>query len=153
MDIRKIKKLMDLIEASDLAEVEIVEGEESIRLTRASAMQMQMPMMPQQQMQMPMQAAPAQMSHASSVAVEEAPVQTGHQVASPMVGTYYASPKPEAPDFVKVGDSVQVGDTLCIIEAMKIFNTIEADKSGKVKAVLKGAGDAVEYGEALFIIE
>lgn len=145
---------MDLLQASDLAEVEIVEGEESIRLTRPSAMQAQMPVqMPMQMPMMQQQGAAQPQPSANAVEVEIAAKVTGHEVKSPMVGTYYSSPKPDAADFVKVGDSVKEGDTLCIIEAMKIFNTIEADKSGKVKAVLKSAGDAVEYGETLVVIE
>jgi len=152
MDIRKIKKLIDLLEDSNLCELEIQEGEESIRLSRASS------------------AAPAvasvAMPAAAPVAAPAAPAQAaseesdtsndlpdGEAVTSPMVGTYYASPKPDAPDFVKVGDTVKEGDVLCIVEAMKIFNQIEADKSGKIVAILRESGDPVEFGETLFVIK
>lgn len=147
MDIRKIKKLIELLEDSNLHEMEIKEGEESIRLCRGSSA---VPLAPA-----PM-AAPAPVAAAPAVAESESPADTvdeGDAVTSPMVGTYYAAPKPGEPDFVKVGDSVAAGDVLCIIEAMKIFNQIEADRAGKVVSILKQSGDPVEYGESLFIIE
>jgi acetyl-CoA carboxylase biotin carboxyl carrier protein len=149
MDIRKVKKLIEMLEESSLAEIEINEGEESIRISRTSSvmpqMQMQAPMMA------PMAAAPvageAPKAEAGSTAVE------GHSVTSPMVGTFYRSASPGAKPFVEVGQQVNVGDTLCIIEAMKMLNEIEADKAGVVKAILKENAQPVEYGEALFVIE
>ena len=151
MDIRKIKKLIELLEDSDLAEMEIVEGEESIRLSRMSALAMPQPVSSPQVMSAaaPIPGASPAETQVSSV---QAQASKGHEVKSPMVGTYYDSTG-EADPFVKVGDNVEVGDTLCIIEAMKIFNQIEADKSGVIKAMLKSAGDPVEYDETMFIIE
>ncbi len=147
MDIRKIKKLIDLIEESDIAEIEISEGEESVRISRYSSV------------------APAQ--YAAPVAVPAAPAAsapvpaaapaeesfTGHVIKSPMVGTFYRSASPGSAPFVEVGQTVSAGQTLCIIEAMKIMNQIEADKSGVIKAVLAENGQPVEYGQPLFIIE
>ena len=152
MDIRKIKKLIELLEESDLAEMEIVEGEESIRLSRMSTVQLsQAASSPQVISAAPPTAMPA--SGESQINAGQVQPSRGHEVKSPMVGTYYDSTGPDADPFVKVGDNVEVGDTLCIIEAMKIFNQIEADKSGVIKAMLKSAGDPVEYDETLFIIE
>ncbi|MFT5112226.1 MAG: acetyl-CoA carboxylase biotin carboxyl carrier protein [Parasphingorhabdus sp.] len=150
MDIRKVKKLIELLEESQLSEIEISEGEESIRLSRLSSG--------------PVYAAPPAMPYAAQpVALPEAassdvpapsePQISGHKVTSPMVGTYYASSSPDEAAFVSVGSEVSAGETLCIIEAMKIFNQIEADKSGTIKKILKNTGDPVEYGETLFIIE
>ncbi|OAI19256.1 acetyl-CoA carboxylase biotin carboxyl carrier protein subunit [Methylomonas koyamae] len=142
MDIRKIKKLIDLIEESDIAEIEISEGEESVRISRYSA------------------AAPIQYAAPAAVAAAPAPAAapaeeriSGHAVKSPMVGTFYRSASPGSAAFVEVGQSVSVGQTLCIIEAMKILNQIEADKSGKIKQILVENGHPVEYGQPLFIIE
>jgi acetyl-CoA carboxylase biotin carboxyl carrier protein len=153
MDIRKIKKLIDLLEDSNLCELEIQEGEESIRLSRASsaAPVQAAPMAAPLQVAAPA-AAPAPASDApSGDASTDLP--DGEAVTSPMVGTYYSSPKPDAPEFVKVGDTVKEGDVLCIVEAMKIFNQIEADKSGKIVAIMKESGDPVEFGETLFVIK
>ena len=148
MDIRKVKKLIEMLEESSLAEIEINEGEESIRISRASTV------MPQMQMQAPMMAAPVA---AAPVASEPSRAETesieGHTVTSPMVGTFYRSSSPGAKPFVEVGQQVNLGDTLCIIEAMKMLNEIEADKAGIVKAILKENAQPVEYGEALFVIE
>ena len=152
MDIRKIKKLIELLEDSDLAEMEIIEGEESIRLSRMSTIQVpQAASTPQIISASPQMSVPAGGETQPSPA--QAQVSRGHEVKSPMVGTYYDATSPDADPFVKVGDNVEVGDTLCIIEAMKIFNQIEADKSGVIKAMLKSAGDPVEYDETLFVIE
>ncbi len=152
MDIRKIKKLIELLEESDLAEMEIVEGEESIRLSRASSVaSAAVAPMPQVIHAATPTVAPAPNQEAA--ASEPASATSGHEVKSPMVGTYYDASSPDADPFVKVGDNVEVGDTLCIIEAMKIFNQIEADKSGVVKAMLKSTGDPVEYDEVMFVIE
>ncbi|MCK9607419.1 MAG: acetyl-CoA carboxylase biotin carboxyl carrier protein [Methylomonas sp.] len=144
MDIRKIKKLIDLIEESDIAEIEIREGEESVRISRYSAAaQLQYTAAPV--------AAPASLAPAAVVPAEEKI--SGHVVKSPMVGTFYRSASPGSPSFVEVGQSVAVGQTLCIIEAMKILNQIEADKSGKIKQILVENAHPVEYGQPLFIIE
>ena len=143
MDIRKIKKLIEIIEESDIAELEIKEGEESIRISRYSA-------------------APAQIAYAQAPALQVAAMVTatpaeekitGHVVKSPMVGTFYRSASPGTKVFVEVGQAVLSGDTLCIIEAMKILNQIEADKSGIVTQILVENAEPVEYGQPLFIIE
>jgi acetyl-CoA carboxylase biotin carboxyl carrier protein len=149
MDIRKIKKLIELLDESGIAEIEIKEGEESVRITRQSA-------------SIPMAAAPVAMAAApiaaapAAAAAETAPAEeeiSGHKVTSPMVGTFYRSSSPGAPSFTEVGKQVSEGDTLCIIEAMKILNQIEADKSGTVKAILVDDGQPVEFGQPMFIIE
>jgi acetyl-CoA carboxylase biotin carboxyl carrier protein len=144
MDIRKIKKLIEIIEESDIAELEIKEGEESIRISRYSAAPAAVTYAPA-----PAAAAPAA---APAVAPAEEKI-TGHVVKSPMVGTFYRSASPGTKVFAEVGQSVQVGDTLCIIEAMKILNQIESDKSGTVTKVLVENAEPVEYGQPLFIIE
>ena len=148
MDIRKIKKLIDLIEESDIAEIEISEGEESVRISRYSAAA------PVQYAAPAAVAAPAVASVAAPAPVAPAEEKiSGHVVKSPMVGTFYRSASPGSPSFVEVGQSVSVGQTLCIIEAMKILNQIEADKSGKVKQIMVENAHPVEYGQPLFIIE
>ena len=145
MDIRKIKKLIELVEESGINELEISEGEESVRICRGAPM-VAAPLM---------QAAPIAASVAAPIAapVEAAPVQTGHIVRSPMVGTFYASTSPDAPSFTEIGKHVNAGDTLCIIEAMKMMNQIEADKSGVIKEILAQNEDAIEFDQPLFIIE
>ena len=153
MDIRKVKKLIELLEESGIAEIEIHEGEESVRISRNN----QMPPAMYAAAPAPVAAAPA--PAAAPVAAEPAAdestpaVPSGHQVTSPIVGSFYNAPSPSAKAFVEVGSSVSVGDTLCIIEAMKIMNQIEADKAGVIKAVLAENGDPIEFGQALFIIE
>lgn len=148
MDIRKVKKLIELIEESDIAEIEIHEGEESVRISRTSSMA------PAIAMQMQAAApAPATAGSAPSADAEPAEVISGHQVLSPMVGTFYRAPTPGAKIFVEEGQRVNSGDTLCIIEAMKILNQIESDLSGVVKKVLVENGQPVEYNQPLFIIE
>ena len=152
MDIRKVKKLIELLEESGIAEIEIHEGEESVRISRHSSA----PQAPMAYMQAPMAAAapaPVAAPVASTADAGGSDLPSGHQVTSPIVGTFYRSSSPTAKSFVEVGKSVNVGDTLCIIEAMKIMNQIESDKSGVVKAVLAENGDPVEYGQPLFIIE
>ena len=144
MDIRKIKKLIDLIEESDIAEIEISEGEESVRISRYSAAPVQYATAP---------AAPVQIAVTPAAAAPVEEKVTGHALKSPMVGTFYRSASPGSEAFVQVGQSVSVGQTLCIIEAMKILNQIESDKSGKIKQVLVENGHPVEYGQPLFIIE
>ncbi|VYU21866.1 acetyl-CoA carboxylase biotin carboxyl carrier protein [Metakosakonia massiliensis] len=156
MDIRKIKKLIELVEESGIAELEISEGEESVRISRAPA-NTGFPVMQQAYaapvMQQPALAgavAPA----APAPAAEPAAAQiSGHIVRSPMVGTFYRTPSPDAKAFCEVGQKVNVGDTLCIVEAMKMMNQIEADKAGVVKAILVESGQPVEFDEPLVVIE
>ncbi|MBG7601898.1 MAG: acetyl-CoA carboxylase biotin carboxyl carrier protein [Gammaproteobacteria bacterium] len=159
MDIRKIKKLIELVEASDVAEIEINEGEDSIRISRIGSAPPPIMAMPQiMQTALPPAGAAATVPaaaaepHAAPVAEEE-PAHTGHTVNSPMVGTFYRSASPESSAFVEVGKSVTEGDTLCIIEAMKILNQIESDTSGTVKKILVENGQPVEYNQPLFVIE
>ncbi|KAF7765182.1 acetyl-CoA carboxylase biotin carboxyl carrier protein [Pseudoalteromonas undina] len=155
MDIRKIKKLIELVEESGIAELEITEGEESVRINRnnMSAGPAYAQFAPQQYA--PAAPAPAATAPSAPAAVEsEAPAgPTGHQVKSPMVGSFYAAASPEAPAYVEVGSQVKVGDTLCIVEAMKMMNQIESDKAGTVKAILVENGEPVEFDQPLFIIE
>jgi acetyl-CoA carboxylase biotin carboxyl carrier protein len=152
MDLRKVKKLIDLVSESGIAELEITEGEETVRISRYGQAQPQAIMYPQHQSFMPAPAAPA----AAPAAIEAAPAVAaqpdGHTVKSPMVGTFYRASSPGSKNFVEVGQSVNAGDTLCIIEAMKLLNEIEADQSGVIKAILVENGQPVEYGEPLFII-
>ena len=149
MDLRKLKKLIDLVEESGISELEVTEGEEKVRISRHLP-NSQAPV----QFAQPYIAAPAAPQAAAPVAAAEnaAPAIEGHVVKSPMVGTFYRAPSPDAKTFVDVGSSVSAGDTLCIIEAMKLLNEIEADKSGVIKAILVENGQPVEYGEPLFII-
>ncbi|KGQ26209.1 acetyl-CoA carboxylase biotin carboxyl carrier protein [Gallibacterium anatis] len=155
MDIRKIKKLIELVEESGIMEIEISEGEESVRISRGSAVAAAAPVAPQPIIVPP--AAPAAVATPTAAPVAapaaEANAISGHTVRSPMVGTFYRSPSPEAAPFVEVGKSVKVGDTLCIVEAMKMMNRIESDKAGVVKAILVNDGDAVEFDEPLIVIE
>lgn len=153
MDLRKLKKLIDLVEESGIAEIEVTEGEEKVRITRATAAPA------------PVYAAPAQVAApapapAAAPAAAAAPAPAAPDARdlsnaqkSPMVGTFYRAPGPNAASFVEVGQQVKVGDTLCIIEAMKLMNEIEAEKSGTVKEILVENGTPVEFGEPLFIIE
>lgn len=149
MDIRKVKKLIELLEESGIAEIEIKEGEESVRISRYSPAAMHTQMM----------SAPAMHTIAAASATSAVPAESietvpvGHMVRSPMVGTFYRASTPGAKEFVQIGDTVSAGETLCIIEAMKILNQIEADKSGKITAILVENGQPVEYDEPLFIIE
>jgi acetyl-CoA carboxylase biotin carboxyl carrier protein len=157
MDLRKIKKLIDILEESNLAELEIKEGEESVRLSRIpkGLTTSAAPAAPTTHVQVPVASAPAPAA-ASAPAPGASPggkeLPAGHVLRSPMVGTFYASPNPESPAFVKVGDVVKVGDTLAVIEAMKMFNQIEADVAGTVVAVLASSGQPVEFDEPLFVI-
>lgn len=153
MDIRKVKKLIEMLEASNLGEIEIREGEESIRISRtSSASPVVMAAAPAAPAPVP-QSAPAAAAAPAAAPAGAAAQMPGHAVKSPMVGTFYRAPSPEAKPFVEVGSVVNAGDTLCIIEAMKMLNEIEADKAGTIKAVLKENGQPVEFGEPLFIIE
>ena len=149
MDIRKIKKLIELLEESGIAEIEIQEGEESLRISRYGSSAVQVAAAPVTASAVPIAAAPA----ASIPEAASTPTFTGHEVKSPMVGTFYRSASPGAKPFVEIGDTVAEGDTLCIIEAMKILNQIESDKSGTVKAILADNADAVEFDQPLFVVE
>ncbi|MGW9847652.1 acetyl-CoA carboxylase biotin carboxyl carrier protein [Klebsiella aerogenes] len=153
MDIRKIKKLIELVEESGISELEISEGEESVRISRAAPaasypVMQQAYAAPIAQPQAPAAAAPA----AAPAAEAKAEI-SGHIVRSPMVGSFYRTPSPDAKAFVEVGQKVNVGDTLCIVEAMKMMNQIEADKAGVVKAILIESGQPVEFDEPLVVIE
>ncbi|MGA9851971.1 MAG: acetyl-CoA carboxylase biotin carboxyl carrier protein [Gammaproteobacteria bacterium] len=153
MDIRKVKKLIELLEESGIAEIEITEGEESVRISRYGG---NIPAMPQAAAAPAATAAPVAVTAAAPPAAttpsgKEIPA--GHQVKAPMVGTFYRSASPGAKAFVDVGSTVKEGDTLCIIEAMKMMNQIESDKAGTVKAILANNGDPVEFGQPLIIIE
>ncbi len=152
MDIRKVKKLIELLEESGIAEIEIKEGEESVRISRNSA---NVPVAPMQYAAppaaAPVAAAPA--ADSSSDSAGETSIVSGHQVKSPMVGTFYEAPSPGASPFTEVGKQVKEGDVLCIIEAMKMLNQIESDKSGTVKAVLAKNSEPVEFDQPLFVIE
>jgi acetyl-CoA carboxylase biotin carboxyl carrier protein len=151
MDIRKIKKLIELLEESGIAEIEIREGEESVRIARGQMMAPGgMPMMGYAQ-QPAMAAMPAPVPAASTQAT--APVANGKNIPSPMVGTFYRSASPTAKPFVEIGSVIQAGDTLCVIEAMKMFNQIEAESSGTITAILVENGQPVEFDQPLFIIE
>ena len=151
MDLRKLKTLIDLVAESDIAELEVTEGESKVLIVKSSAIpQNQVVMVPPQgvqQFQTPaVQAAPAPAAPAA------APVETGHVVKSPMVGTFYRSSAPGAPAFVEVGATVKEGDTICIIEAMKLLNEIDADLSGTITKILVENGQPVEFGQPLFVI-
>ena len=149
MDIRKIKKLIELLEDSSLTEIEIVEGEESVRLVRGGLAQAVTVAVPQPALAAPTVAATAAVSAAEE---QEDEIPEGEPVLAPMVGTFYAASGPEAESFVSMGQRVGVGDTLCIIEAMKMFNQIESDVSGTVVAILAENGQPVEYDQPLFVI-
>ncbi len=158
MDIRKIKKLIELIEDSGVSEIEIKEGEESVRISRGpiggdpvAAYSMPPAYMPPPPPPAPPAAAPPAVADSAEPAAEAAV--SGHTITSPMVGTFYRASSPTAKPFVEVGDSVSEGDTLCIIEAMKMLNQIESDTAGVVKAILVENGQPVEFGEPLFVIE
>ena len=151
MDLRKLKKLIDLVEESGISELELTEGEEKVRISRnlPQAQNTVHYAQPYIQQAQPAQAAPVASAPAAEAA---APAIEGHVVKSPMVGTFYRSPSPESKSFVDVGSSVNIGDTLCIIEAMKLLNEIESDHAGVIKAIVVANGQPVEYGEPLFII-
>ncbi|MEE8254662.1 MAG: acetyl-CoA carboxylase biotin carboxyl carrier protein [Nitrosomonadaceae bacterium] len=147
MDLRKLKKLIDLVEESSIAELEITEGEERVRISKSTAGTQSHVTVPPSVAS----AAPASATIATTEAGERSP--EGHVVKSPMVGTFYRASTPGSDPFVEVGQTVKVGDTLCIIEAMKLLNEIESDKDGTIKAILIENGQPVEYGESLFVIE
>jgi len=147
MDIRKVKKLIELLEESGIAELEIKEGEESVRITRQSTIAQHV--IPAAAVA----AAPATAVPAAGITPTPAQEPRGHHVKSPMVGTYYGAASPTSSPFVKEGQSVNVGETLCIIEAMKMMNQIEADKAGTIRSILVENGSPVEFDQVLFIIE
>jgi acetyl-CoA carboxylase biotin carboxyl carrier protein len=150
MDIRKVKKLIELLEESNIDEIEIAEGEESIRISRTSRVAAAAPI---QYAPAPAPiAAPAPAPAPVAESAPAAPVSTDHAVKSPMVGSFYRSPSPTSPSFVEVGQKVNVGDTICIVEAMKMMNQIEADKSGTVTAILVENGEPVEFDQPLVTI-
>lgn len=149
MDLRKIKTLIELLEASDLAEIEVKEGDDAVRISRPSAVSA-----PAVVTAAAPASAPATPATPALATPEAAPAaNAGSTISSPMVGTFYIAPSPEAPPFVEVGQQVNRGDTICIIEAMKMFNQIEAEKSGTIKAILVESGQPVEFGQDLFLIE
>ncbi|MDB5728896.1 MAG: acetyl-CoA carboxylase biotin carboxyl carrier protein [Noviherbaspirillum sp.] len=147
MDLRKLKTLIDLVAESDIAELEVTEGESKVRIVKSSGVpQSQLVMMQPQAQHAPVAAAPA--APVAAIAAEPA----GHIVKSPMVGTFYRSSAPGSPPFVEIGSSVKDGDTLCIIEAMKLLNEIDADATGIIKQILVENGQPVEFGQPLFVI-
>ena len=154
MDLRKLKTLIDLVSDSNISELEITENEGKVRIVKAGAAGVpQMVMAAPQNYAMPAPAVAAAPAAPAAPAVEAAPVQTGHVVKSPMVGTFYRSASPGAKPFVEVGSAIKEGEPICIVEAMKIMNEIEADMAGTVTKILVENGQAVEYGQPLFVIE
>ena len=152
MDLRKLKKLIDLVQESGIAELEITEGEEKVKIVKGGTVTVAQPTMMMAAPVPATQAAPAAVAVAAPAAEAEPAAPEGHVVKAPMVGTFYRSPSPDAKAFVEVGQAVKEGDTICIIEAMKLMNEIEADASGTVKAILVENGQPVEYGQPLFIL-
>jgi len=153
MDVNKIKELVGLVENSDIAELEITEGEESIRISKSTAFPVatvSAPMAVPTALAPPTEASPLP---ADSDINESSDIPSGHLITSPMVGTFYRSPSPSSPSFIEVGDTVAMGDTLCIIEAMKMLNQIEADKAGSVKAILVDNEQPIEFGQPLIVIK
>ena len=148
MDLRKLKKLIDLVQESGIAELEITEGEEKVKIVKGGGVSLTAAA-PPITVAAP---APAPAGPRPAPAAETEPSQEGHVVKAPMVGTFYRSPSPDAKVFVEVGQAIKEGDTICIIEAMKLMNEIEADASGVVKAILVENGQPVEYGQPLFIL-
>ncbi len=141
MDIRKVKKLIELMEESDIAEIEIKEGDDAVRISRGSVSQ-----------PAPVAAAPAAAPASATPAASDTPAPQGHVVHAPMVGTFYRAPSPESPPFVEVGDRVKEGDTLCIIESMKMMNEVKADRSGRIEAILVSNAGPVEYDQPIITI-
>ena len=150
MDIRKVKKLIELLDESGIAEIEITEGEESVRISRYAS-SVPAPAIAQAPAPAPAPAVTPEAASAPAPAAE--PEEDGHAVTAPMVGTFYSAPSPGSPSFVQVGDRVNEGDTLCIVEAMKMMNQIESEVSGVVKSIRVQNGEPVEYGQILFVID
>jgi len=153
MDIRKVKKLIELLDESGIAEIEITEGEESVRISRHPTGVAAAPVAVAAAPVAAAAPAPVAVPAASPVAAAAEPEEEGYAVKAPMVGTFYSSPSPGSPMFVQIGDRVNEGDTLCIVEAMKMMNQIEADVSGTIKSIRVQNGDPVEYGQILFVID
>ena len=153
MDIRKVKKLIELLDESGIAEIEITEGEESVRISRHPTGVAAAPIAVAAAPLAAAAPAPIAAPAASPVAAAAEPEEEGYAVKAPMVGTFYSSPSPGSPMFVQIGDRVNEGDTLCIVEAMKMMNQIEADVSGTIKSIRVQNGDPVEYGQILFVID
>ena len=151
MDLRKLKKLIDLVQESGIGEIEITEGEEKVRISRQIAAPQ--PVIMASPTMQAYATGPGAAAPVASPAIPVAAQPTGHTLKSPMVGTFYRAPSPGAPPFVEIGQSVSKGQTLCIIEAMKLLNEIESDFSGTIKAILVENGQPVEYGQPLFLIE
>lgn len=152
MDIRKIKKLIELLEESNVEELEIKEGEESVRISRGSKGMLVQPMPTYMAAPPPMAAAPMPALAAAPAAAPQLAAPVGHTVKSPMVGTFYRSPSPGTPSFIEVGSQVKAGDVVCIIEAMKMMNQIQADKTGVISAILVNDGEPVEFDQPLVTI-
>ena len=152
MDLRKLKTLIDLVSESGISELEVNEGEDRVRIVNAGSSAAGQVVYANSAPTHAMQAVPAAAPVAAIPAAEEAPAETGFVARSPMVGTFYRAPNPESPDFVKVGDTVKVGQTLCIIEAMKLLNEIESEQAGVIKQILCENGQGVEFDQPLFII-
>jgi acetyl-CoA carboxylase biotin carboxyl carrier protein len=154
MDIRKVKKLIELLEESNIDEIEIKEGEESVRISRHSAQAAALAAAPQAYAPPPAYAPPAPVPApvAEPAPAPAEPAVSGHVVSSPMVGTFYRAPSPSSPSFVEVGQTVKIGDIVCIVEAMKMMNQIEADKAGTISAILVESGEPVEFDQPLFSI-
>jgi acetyl-CoA carboxylase biotin carboxyl carrier protein len=153
MDIRKVKKLIELLDESGIAEIEITEGEESVRISRYSQSAPAAPAAAPTPMAAPVAAAPAAGAPAAAPVAAPEPEEDGFEVTAPMVGTFYAASSPGAAPYVQVGDRVNEGDTLCIIEAMKMMNQIEADVSGVVKSIRLQNGEPVEFGQTMVVID
>jgi len=156
MDIRKIKKLIELLEESGIAEIEIKEGEEAVRISRLSVGGAAAQTVPQVQLAAPAAAGGAAAAPPAANAADGAaakPKPNEHVITAPMVGTFYASPSPGAKAFVEIGDEIKVGQVLCIIEAMKMMNQIEADRAGRIASIMARNGDPVEFGQPLFVVE
>jgi len=152
MDLRKLKKLIDLVQESGIAELEITEGEEKVKIVKGGVVSVTQPVMAAAHPVAPVVGAPFPAPPTTPAAPDAVPAVEGHVVKAPMVGTFYRSPSPDAKPFVEVGQAVKEGDVICIIEAMKLMNEIDADAAGTVKAILVENGQPVEYGQPLFIL-
>jgi acetyl-CoA carboxylase biotin carboxyl carrier protein len=153
MDIRKIKKLIELLEESGIAEIEIKEGEEAVRISRMPPAVIAQPPPVTHLTSVPATSAAPAVAEVAAVSAAPTPKASEHVITAPMVGTFYASPSPGAKPFVEIGDEITVGQVLCIIEAMKMMNQIEADRAGRLASVMARNGDPVEFGQPLFVVE